>query len=182
MLKPPPEDLLLAPEEDLVLEPVERLLEPDERDTEPVERLLEPLDTEPEERVEPLFTADEDRREPEVVAVLEPALVALVEPVPLIERELTDLEETPASERVVSPVEASLEPTDLVEATLAPEACATDLVEALLTAAATPSILREPLVANEPDARAVEVAVPPATVEPPLRPYTTSLFLLPPPS
>lgn len=151
-----------------MLEPVERLLELDERDTDPLERLLEPLDTDPEERVEPLFT-DEDRREPEVVEVLEPALVALLELEPLTERELTALDE-PEPERVVSPVEASCEPTDLVEPRLAPVACATDLVEALLTAAVTPSILREPVVVKEPDERASEVDVPPATVEPPLRP------------
>lgn len=151
-----------------MLEPVERLLELEERDTDPLERLLEPLDTEPEERVEPLFT-DEDLREPEVVEVLEPALVALLELELLIERELTDLVE-PEPERVVSPVEASCEPTDLVEPRFAPVACATDLVEAWLTAAVTPSALREPVVAKEPEARAVDVAVPPATVEPPLRP------------
>ncbi len=151
-----------------MLEPVERLLELEERDTDPLERLLEPLDTEPEERVEPLFT-DEDLREPEVVEVLEPALVALLELELLIERELTDLDE-PEPERVVSPVEASCEPTDLVEPRFAPVACATDLVEAWLTAAVTPSALREPMVAKDPDARAIEVAVPPATVEPPLRP------------
>ena len=130
-----------------MLEPVERLLELEERDTDPLERLLEPLDTEPEERVEPLFT-DEDLREPEVVEVLEPALVALLELELLIERELTDLDEP----------------------RFAPVACATDLVEAWLTAAVTPSALREPVVAKEPEARAVDVAVPPATVEPPLRP------------
>ena len=151
-----------------MLEPVERLLELEERDTDPLERLLEPLDTEPEERVEPLFT-DEDLREPEVVEVLEPALVALLELELLIERELTDLDE-PEPVRVVSPVEASCEPTDLVEPRFAPVACATDLVEAWLTAAVTPSALREPVVAKEPEARAVDVAVPPATVEPPLRP------------
>jgi hypothetical protein len=87
---------------------------------------------------------------------------------PLIERELTDLDEVLAER--VRPVEASCELMALVEATFSPVARATDLEEALLTAAETPLILREPLVTKEPASRAVEVALTPEMAEPPLRP------------
>lgn len=157
-------------------EPDERLLEPDEeRVLEPVERLLpEPDETEPEERVEPvepLPTASPALREPEEVAVLEPALLDEGVIALLIERELTDLDEPPASVRV-RPVDASLEPTERVEPLLRPVAWATSLEEALRTAAETPSTLREPLVANEPEARETAAVAPavPAMAEPPLRP------------
>lgn len=123
-----PDDLVLEPE-DLLLEPDERdtelferlLLELDERDTEPVDRLLEPVepDTEPDERLEPLFTVPADLREPEVVTVPEPERVELLELEPLTERELTDLEEELEVVRV-RPVEASLEPTALVDPLTSP--------------------------------------------------------------
>ena len=101
-------------------------------------------------------------------SVPEPERVAL----PVLElvtvlRELTDLEEALVAERV-RPVEASLEPTDLLETTLVPEDSATDLDDALFTAAETPSSLREPVVARDPEVR---LAAPLAsTALPPLRP------------
>lgn len=140
---------MVVPDDDLVVVPEERVVVP----------------------VLPLFTvADDDDvlRVPEVVAVPEPERVAL--PVPellTVLRELTDLEEELVAERVM-PVEASLEPTDLLETTLVPEDSATDLEEALFTAAETPSSLREPVVAREPEVR---LAAPvPSTELPPLRP------------
>ena len=100
--------------------------------------------------------------------MLEPDLVELE---PLTERELTDLDEAPASVRV-RPADASLEPTALVEPLLRPATSATSLEEALRTAAVTPSTLREPLVEKEPEAREVATVAPapPAMAAPPLRP------------
>lgn len=183
MLEPEEVERLLEPDE---TEPEDLVLEPDERDTEPVDLVLEPEErtdpdervdpaepepeTEPAERAEPPLAASTALREPEVVAVLDPALVELAELETPVERELTDLDEALASERV-NPVEASCEPTDLAEPLLIPVVWATSLEDALLTAAETPSILREPVVAKEPVVREVaEVAPAPARVVPPLRP------------
>lgn len=163
--------------------PDERVEEPDdERVAAPEERLVELEDlvvvpdeervVEPDERVVlPLLIADDDLRDPELLTVpaLDERVVLLVL---LTARELADLEDEELVARV-TPVEASLDPTDLLETDLVPEDSATDLDEALLTAAETPSTLREePVVAKEPEVReaAVEPAPALARVVPPLRP------------
>ena len=172
---------MLEPEE-RVAAPDERLVEPDDLVVVPDERVEEPERVEtPDERLElelPLLTVD-DLREPEEVAV--PALERVVLPEFTVLRELVDLDDAELVAARVIPVEASLEPTDLLETDLVPADSATALVEALFTAAETPSTLREePVVAKEPE-RDAEVAPAPARVVPPLRPYTIS-FLRPPPS
>ena len=119
----------------------------------------------------PLFIVD-DLRDPELLTV--PALderVVLLELFTVL-RELVDLEDEEFVARV-RPVDASLDPTDLLETTLVPADSATDLDEALFTAAETPSTLREePEVAKEPEVREAAVAPAPvlAIAEPPLRP------------
>ena len=160
-----PDERLVEPER--VLTPDERVLEPERVDT-PDEDLLELL---------PLLTVV-DLREPVEVAV--PTLERVVLPEFTVLRELVALDDEELFTERVMPVEASLEPTDLLETTLVPADSATALDEALETAADTPSILREePVVAKEPD-REAEVAPAPAIVELFLRPYTS--FLRPPPS
>lgn len=165
---------MVAPDERVVV-PDERVVVPDERVVEP-ERVLTP-----DERFEelPLLTVV-DLREPEEVAVPTLERVVLLEL--LTVRELVDLDEAELVAARVMPVEASLEPTDLLETDLVPADSATALVEALFTAAVTPSILRdEPVVAKEPEALEAAVEPAPARVVPPLRPYTI-LSLRPPPS
>lgn len=158
------------------------MLEPERVDT-PDERVVEPerVDTPDEDLLEllPLFTVV-DLREPDEVAV--PALERVVLPEFTVLRELVALEDEELVAERVMPVEASLEPTDLLETTLVPADSATALDEALETAADTPSILRdEPVVAKEPEALEAAVEPAPARVVPPLRPYTI-LSLRPPPS
>ena len=165
---------MLTPDERLV-EP-ERVLTPDERLVEP-ERVLTP-----DERLDelPLLTVDV-LREPEEVEVPTLERVVLLEPLTL--RELVALDEEELVAERVMPVDASLEPTVLLETDLVPADSATALDEALFTAAVTPSILREePVVAKEPEVLEADVAPAPARVVPPLRPYTILLSLRPPPS
>lgn len=147
------------------------MLEPERVDT-PDERVVEPerVDTPDEDLLEllPLFTVV-DLREPDEVAV--PALERVVLPEFTVLRELVALEDEELVAERVMPVEASLEPTDLLETTLVPADSATALDEALETAADTPSILRdEPVVAKEPEVREAAVAPAPAMAEPFLRP------------
>lgn len=150
-----PDERLVEPER--VLTPDERLLEPERVDT-PDDDLLELL---------PLLTVV-DLREPDVVA--EPELERVVLPEFTVLRELVALDDEELAADRVMPVEASLEPTDLLETTLVPADSATALDEALETAAETPSILREePVVAKEPE-RDADTAPAPATDEPFLRP------------